>query len=310
MLIRTSRLTACSIALLVALLVVGSASNVDGQARQIGGVGLTVFVDANYRGRNATVRNDTPDLRSIGLDDNISSVRVGPGELWEACELPNYRGRCQVFSGAEPNLTRVGWNDTISSVRRVRSGGGGGVRPPILPPVASGTLQLFADIRFSGDRRAFNSPVPDLARIGFNNRAESLRLSRGQAWEVCSQANYRDCTVVNTDWADLSSLGLNRRISSLRPLTPGGVRPPPIGPLRLVLFDDRNFRGRSFVVDRALTAITGFANRAESVQVFGGVWQVCERANYAGRCVTVSSSVPDLGALRNRIGSARPVAAR
>ena len=49
-------------------------------------------------------------------------------------------------------------------------------------------------------------------------------------------------------------------------------------------------------------------NRAESVQVFGGVWELCERPQFGGRCVNVSSSVPDLRSLglRNRVGSARP----
>lgn len=290
----------------VALLVATTAPSAPAQPRQMGGVGLTVFADANYRGRNATFRQDVPNLGAYDLNDRVSSLTVAPGELWEVCQHADYSGRCQVFSGTEPDLRQSGWNDIISSVRRVR--GGGGVRPPIVPPIGSGQLALYSDTRFAGDRRVITSAEPDLGRVGFNNRAESLRLSRGQAWEVCSQANYRDCLVVNTDWSDLSGLGLSRRISSVRPWgSGGGIGPGPIGPMRLVLFDERGYRGRAFTIDRAQSSLSSFTNRAQSAQVVGGTWEICERPGFGGRCATVTSNVSDLAVLglRNRVASAR-----
>jgi hypothetical protein len=72
------------------------------QERQMGGgVGITVFADPNFRGKSATFRQDMPDLRQVGLEKKISSLRVGPGEQWEVCERPNYQGRCVVVSGEE-----------------------------------------------------------------------------------------------------------------------------------------------------------------------------------------------------------------
>lgn len=41
----------------------------DAQERQIGGVGVTLFADRNFRGRSATLREDTPDLRTISMND-------------------------------------------------------------------------------------------------------------------------------------------------------------------------------------------------------------------------------------------------
>ena len=102
--------------------------------RAMGGVGITVYEDSNFRGRNATFRNDVPDLRQVGLNDRIESLEVAPGELWEVCVDAFYRGRCQVFSEYEPDLRRRGWAREISSMRRVRGGGGGGYPPPIYPP--------------------------------------------------------------------------------------------------------------------------------------------------------------------------------
>jgi uncharacterized protein GlcG (DUF336 family) len=56
------------------------------QDRQIGGVGITIYEDINFKGRNATVRDAIPDLTRSGLFRQISSLRVTPGELWEGCE--------------------------------------------------------------------------------------------------------------------------------------------------------------------------------------------------------------------------------
>jgi len=109
---------------------------------------------------------------------------------------------------------------------------------------------------------------------------------------------------------------MSSRISSLRPLNqntrgdqgangrPGFSRAP-----RLVLFDQRNFRGQSVQVDEATTSLSGFDGRAESVQVEGGTWEICTEASYRGRCVVVSADASDLGriGLRNNVGSARPV---
>jgi hypothetical protein len=87
---------------------------VSAQERRTGGTGLSVFVDPNFRGDSATFRNDIPDLRTVRLNDEITSVQVGRGEAWEVCEDINFGGRCRVFSDDEPDLRRVGWNDTIS----------------------------------------------------------------------------------------------------------------------------------------------------------------------------------------------------
>lgn len=276
------------------------------QDRQIGGVGIAVFSDSNFRGRNATFRTDTPDLGPYELNDRISSLRVAPGEVWEVCEHANYGGRCQVFSGAESDLDRTGWSDAISSLRRIS--GGGGTYPPTQPP--RGGLELFSNTRYRGERRLISDAVSDLRRLGFDNDAESLRLDSSQSWEICAEPNFRNCRVVNSDWPDLDDIGMSERVSSVRPADQdeGGRPPYPGGPERIVLFDDRQYRGRAFNVDDEMPVLSGFSDRAESVQVFGGVWELCEEAQFRGRCVSVTTNVVDLAALglRNRVKSVRP----
>ena len=92
--------------------------------RAMGGIGITVYQDTNFRGRNATFRDDVADLRQSGMNDRIESLEVAPGEVWEVCVDAYFRGRCQVFSEYEPDLRRRGWARQISSMRRVRGGDG------------------------------------------------------------------------------------------------------------------------------------------------------------------------------------------
>jgi hypothetical protein len=87
-----------------------------------GNTSITVYRDANYRGQSMTFRQEVTNLRSSGMNDAISSMRLGRGS-WEVCEDANYRGRCQVVSGDVSNLGRTGMNDRISSLRPARRGG-------------------------------------------------------------------------------------------------------------------------------------------------------------------------------------------
>jgi hypothetical protein len=271
-------------------------------------VGLTIFTERDFRGRSATLRGDTPDLRTIGMNDEASSLQVASGEQWEVCEHIHYQGRCVVLSGSESDLSRTGWDKTISSARRIRDRAS--VRPPIgtVPPVQpiSG-LELFSRTGFGGDRRSFSGAEPNLQRVGFNNAAQSLRIAPGQSWQVCADANFVNCLVVNTDWQDLRGLGMSRRIRSVRPWQQSGGPGFGGGQAFIVLYDNRGFRGNPFRVDLEAPTMPGFTNRAQSVQVFGGSWELCERASFAGRCVVVSGNLSDLSSIgmRGRVASVR-----
>lgn len=87
-----------------------------------GNTSITVYRDANFRGQSMTFREEIPNLRNSGLNDAISSMRLGRGS-WEVCEDANYRGRCQVVDGDVRDLGRTGMNDRISSLRPARRGG-------------------------------------------------------------------------------------------------------------------------------------------------------------------------------------------
>jgi hypothetical protein len=84
--------------------------------------------------------------------------------------------------------------------------------------------QAFAQITFyEGDGLRGRAPSPptlrDLSRNGFNDRASSAVVDRGQ-WEVCEDANFRgQCMVLRRgSYESLGGMGLNNRISSVRPV--------------------------------------------------------------------------------------------
>ncbi len=181
-----------------------------GQFRKVGGVGVTVFEDSNFRGGSATFREDVPDLRKFNLNDRITSLRVADGELWEACIDIDFGGRCQVFSGTEPDLhRRSGWNDQISSLRRVRGGRAGG-RPPSGGP----QIELFDRAGYRGRSRSLTGPEASLGAFG--RSVASLRVTSGR-WEVCEGTRWSGrCVTVNNRVPDVNRLGLSG-VSSVRP---------------------------------------------------------------------------------------------
>ncbi len=81
---------------------------------------------------------------------------------------------------------------------------------------------------------------------------------------------------------------------------------------QVVLYQHQEFGGSIVRVDSTVPdfAPLGFNDRASSVVVEQGRWEVCEDAGFRGRCTTLSPgrypSLAPLG-LNNRISSARPV---
>jgi Beta/Gamma crystallin len=296
-----------------ALVLAGLAPVSARQDRQFGGVGLGIYADINYRGLSATLIGDSPDLRSTGMAGKISSLRVGDGEAWQVCTERNYGGRCQVFSSDTSDLRRGGWNDVILSARRVRGGRGPVIGPGPGLPTTRG-LELFAGTRYSGQRKVVMQAEPNLRRLDFNDRALSVRVPRGEVWEICVNADYDDCRIVDGDVPDLGPVGLNRQISSVRPrlngraeggIGRGGTIPPRA---QIVLYDDVNYRGRVTSILEATPTLRWLSNTAGSLKVVSGRWEVCDEPNFGGRCATVTNDIPDLARLRlrNRISSVRP----
>lgn len=176
-----------------------------------GSTGIILYEDAGHRGRSATTTRDVADLRTIGMDDRISSVATARGEVWELCEDRNYRGRCVEVSGAEADLRQHNFQDRASSVRRVERGTGfGGWRPIGRPQII-----LYDETNYRGRSMTVDDATAALGL--FANRTASVQVVRGR-WELCDQTKFSGrCIVVSGNVRDLASVAFRDRLSSLRP---------------------------------------------------------------------------------------------
>lgn len=82
---------------------------------------------------------------------------------------------------------------------------------------------------------------------------------------------------------------------------------------QVTFYEQNGFQGRSFTTARQIGDLEryGFNDRASSVEVAGGRWEVCEDARFSGRCVVLRPGrYPSLAAmgLNDRVTSVRTVA--
>ena len=178
---------------------------------------------------------------------------------------------------------------------------------------------------FGGRSFTIDRPVQNFERFGFNDRASSAMVRRG-TYEVCDDANFggRCVTLTPGEYRSLSAMGLNDRVSSVRPagVVAGGPRYDEQrrggrrGGARAVLFGRPNLEGRGFVLEgnevvRNMER-SGFNDRASSLRVERGYWMFCSDADFEGSCRTFGPGdytilPPDLN---NRISSGRPISDR
>ena len=97
-----------------------------------------------------------------------------------------------------------------------------GVAAIVFATQAAAQITFYEDEGFRG--RAFTTAkqVGNFERFGFNDRASSVVVDRGR-WEVCEDARFEGrCVVLRRGSYDsLRALGMNDRISSVRPVKPG-----------------------------------------------------------------------------------------
>ena len=276
--------------------------------RQMGGIGMTVWEDTNYRGSNHTFIDDTPDLRSVGMDNQISSLRVASGQLWQVCDGYNYTGRCQVFSdgGVRPATPGVERPDLVGAAAAGTRPGSDPARTWPTRPRAVRRDAGTPDSASCSTRRR-----PTSGKRNFSDRAMSVRVPRGEVWELCVNINYDDCRIVDGDVPNLDAIQMSRLITSARPRPGrsggGGGVPAGGGRPRLILYERAGYAGRAITIDGSEPALRFLDDLNGSARVVGR-WELCDAPRFGGQCVTLTRDVRDLRTLnlRDRVASARP----
>ncbi|WP_297801713.1 beta/gamma crystallin-related protein [uncultured Brevundimonas sp.] len=84
------------------------------------GGSITLYRDSNYRGQELRFDGEVSNLRNVGMNDAVSSIRLSRGSGdWQVCTDANFRGRCEIISTDVSDLTRMRLNDQISSIRPI-----------------------------------------------------------------------------------------------------------------------------------------------------------------------------------------------
>ncbi|HQU48948.1 MAG TPA: beta/gamma crystallin-related protein [Casimicrobiaceae bacterium] len=183
----------------------------------------------------------------------------------------------------------------------------------IAGPAIAQEILLFEGYEFGGRRFGANYSVSNLDGVDFNDRASSVVIRSG-SWQLCTDANYRGrCVTHGTGEYRLASMGLSNQVSSLRPVGEGGPGGGGWGGGgsggSVTLFEDFGFGGRAFGVDGPTENLgrTGFNDRARSMIVRGGAWEVCADDGYRNCRTFRPGEVANLGALAGQVSSLRPV---
>lgn len=197
----------------------------------------------------------------------------------------------------------------------------------LLSAHASAAVTLYERDDFQGRSFTAEREVRNLERFGFNDRASSVVVtgSRWERWEVCDDRGFRGgCVVLRAgEYPSLAAMGLNDRVSSVRAVERNArvddgryaPAPPPVVSgqgAEVTLYADEGYRGRSVTADAPVADFRGigFNDRASSLVVRSGRWEVCDGAGFNGRCVVLSRgdypSLSEFG-LNDRISSARSV---
>jgi uncharacterized protein YcfJ len=187
---------------------------------------------------------------------------------------------------------------------------------------------LYEREDFRGQAFTAQGTVENLERQGLGDRAASVVVqgNRWERWEVCEDRGFRGrCVLLRPgQYASLAAMGLNNRIASVRvaerdsrdgdrvdPPVPQQALPAP-RVSHIDLYTDEAFQGRAFTTNDAVADFgrLGFNDRASSVVVTGGRWEVCRDVGFHSPCIVLSpGQYPSLAALgfNDRISSVREV---
>lgn len=181
----------------------GGSSARDARARVI------LYEDDRLGGRSMAISDSMYDLGRSGFSDRSRSVVVESG-TWLFCTEPDFRGQCRVMGpGQYPQLDPA-LQYSISSLRPT------GLEAEAVnrPGPADGSLELYADPAFGGQRLAVRNDVRDLGDRDFEHKAGSLTVWQGN-WEACTEADYGGRCAVFGPGRYSNLYGLKDKISSI-----------------------------------------------------------------------------------------------
>ncbi len=205
----------------------------------------------------------------------------------------------------------------------------------------AGELTLFTHSNFNGPALTLRGDAPDLVPANFNDRASSVVVRSG-TWQLCEHAEFRGrCMVVERGEYPVLA-GFNDMISSVREISGRGEgygrderdgrndryerhernergerrwgrdeeRGHGHGREAIELFSQSGFSGARLGLHNEVRTLVDydFNDQAGSIIVNEGRWELCEHADFGGRCIVLEAGRYEfLDNMNNRISSLRRI---
>ncbi|MGB2178268.1 MAG: beta/gamma crystallin-related protein, partial [Hyphomonas sp.] len=261
---------------------------------------LILYSGANYSGEVREIYDPIHALPNLQFNDRARSIAVLSGQ-WEVCQHSDFTGRCVFLRYDVPDLAWYGLAGEISSVRPVyeytdAEHGLMFVRDE------NGYIRYVDDEQYGYDTYNYGYGAstsiqvyhygysPEYRRYGYYDPRLGYD-PYGFGWGGYSRPYY-------------SSTHYRRDRPPLRGHY--GARDASV-----TLYTDSYDRGASLGINRGIRDLSRyrFNDNVSSIQIRSGKWEVCEHANFQGRCQIVDASVDKLNGLRlnDNISSIRPV---
>lgn len=206
----------------------------------------------------------------------------------------------------------------------------------LTPAAFAGQLTLFADNDFRGDQITLHNAVRNLQDAGFNDRTSSIVVRSG-TWQLCEHMDfggyceelrpgqYRDLPHFNDRISSVREVGGDNRRGEYdrrgeRDARRDEYRANDGGAYRgyrggqggeaVQMFAGPGFEGQQVSLFGNLRTLNdiGFNDRAGSLIIREGSWEMCEHVDFGGQCVVYGPGrYPFLGGMNNRISSMRRV---
>jgi hypothetical protein len=259
---------------------------------------LILFSGANYTGDAVNIFDPIHALPDIRFNDRARSVAVLSG-AWEICEHSDFTGRCVFLREDVPDLRYFDLEGDVSSVRPIyeytdAEHGLMFVRDE------SGYIRYADAVRYGNDDYDYG--------YGRTTRVEVYHYGYSPAYR--SYGYYDPLAGYGPYGFGYSRGGYNtyRTYHRERPPLRGhyGARD-----ADATLYVDSNGRGASLGINRGVKDLSRFRfnDNVSSLNIKSGKWEVCEHANFQGRCEIIDASTGKLNGIRmnDNISSIRPV---
>jgi hypothetical protein len=175
---------------------------------------IALFEGQGFAGRAIELNKTFGGLDRSGLYEGANAAVVYGG-VWRLCTRQYFRGECADFTpGQYATLGPLTGRVSSAELIAVTSTAPVSVAPP---PAIGGRVVMYEQPNFGGQAVVIErSAISDLQRLGFDNRAQSMRIVSG-TWMFCTDTGFHgSCYTLGPGQYASLPRDVDRRIASAR----------------------------------------------------------------------------------------------